>query len=302
MKEAVGVRKKLSGIIPPIGTPLTPDERVDERGMRRLVDHLVKHGVNAIFANGGMGAFALLSDQTQARAVEIVIDEVHGRVPVMAGAADTSSKRVIEKAKRMAKLGADYISILPPYYFPLTTESVTKFYLDVAEAIPNPIVIYDNPYTTHYRIPLDSIFQLAEVPHIVGLKESDQDVERWQSLTHHFKSDPDFSILIGTEGLIKVALLMGADGVVSGLHNVAPQVAVELYRLVRSGDTNGADLFQQKLIDLFNIFNCGAGIWGGFEVALNFLDICEKVAASPYDSPISQPVRNKVEEILKATL
>lgn len=302
MKGVVVGRKKLSGIVPPIGTPLTEDERVDERGMRRLVDHLLKNGVNAVFANGGMGAFALLSDQEQTRAVEIVIDEVHGRVPVMAGAADTSSKRVIEKAKRMVALGADYISILPPYYFSLTAESLMKFYLDVAEAVPSPIVIYDNPYTTHYRIPLDSILQLSEVPHIVGLKESDQDVERWQSLTRHFKNDPDFSILIGTEALIKVALLLGADGVVSGLHNVAPKLAVELYRLVQSGDVQEADLFQQRLIDLFNIFTCGAGIWGGFEVALNFLDICEKVAASPYDSAITQPIRNKVEEILKATL
>jgi 4-hydroxy-tetrahydrodipicolinate synthase len=295
-------RRKLSGIVPPIGTPLTPDERVDEKGMRRLVDHLLKHGVNAIFANGGMGAFALLSDQEQARAVEIVIDEVNGRVPVMAGAADTSSKRVIEKAKRMATLGADYISILPPYYFPLTAESVTKFYLDVAEAIPHPIFIYNNPYTTNYRIPLESIFQLGEVPNIVGLKESDQDCERWQSLTHHFKSDPDFSVLIGTEGLIKVALQMGADGVVSGLHNVAPQLAVDLYREMQSGNLEEAVLLQQKLIHLFGIFTCGGGIWGPFEVALNFLGICEKVTASPYDSPVEQPVREKVEAILRATL
>src|SRR5690242_19252870 len=108
--------------------------------MRKLVDHLLKHGVHAIFANGGMGAFALMTDEEQARAVQIVIDEVNGRVPVMAGAADTSTKRVVEKAKRMASLGADYISILPPYYFSLTTETVTKFYLDVAAAVPNPIV------------------------------------------------------------------------------------------------------------------------------------------------------------------
>lgn len=294
--------KRLSGIVPPIGTPLTSDERVDEKGMRKLVDHLLKNGVHAIFANGGMGAFALLTDQEQARAVEIVIDQVNGRVPVMAGAADTSTKRVVEKAKRMAGLGADYISILPPYYFSLTTETVTKFYLDVAAAIPNPIVIYDNPYTTHYRIPLDAIFQLAEIPHIVGLKESDQDVERWQSLTRHFKGHPEFSVLIGTEGLIKVALLLGADGVVSGLHNVAPHLALDLYRSVQSGDVEAADLAQQKLIELFSIFTSEAGIWGGFEVALTFLDICEKVAASPYDSPISQPVRDKLEKLLQATL
>jgi 4-hydroxy-tetrahydrodipicolinate synthase len=209
------------------------------------------------------GAFALLTDQEQARAVEIVIDQVNGRVPVM------------------ASLGADYISILPPHYFSLTTETVTKFYLDVAAAVPNPIVIYDNPYTTHYRIPLDSIFHLAEIPHIVGLKESDQDVERWQSLTRHFKGHQDFFILIGTEGLVKVALLLGADGVVSGLHDVAPHLALGLYRSVQSGDMESADLAQQKLIELFSIFTSEAGIWGGFEVALNFVDICEKVAASP---------------------
>jgi len=270
--------------------------------MRKLVNHLLKHGVNAVFVNGSMGAFALLSDHEQMRAVEVVIDEVSGRVPVMAGAADTSTRRVVEKAKRMVALGADYLSILPPYYFALDAESVTKFYLDVAEAISHPIFIYDNPYTTKHRIPLESIYRLGEVPHIVGLKESDQDCERWQSLVRHFKDDPTFSVLIGTEGLIKVALLMGADGVVAGLHNVAPALGVGLYHAVQSGRLEEADRLQQKLIDLFGIFKCGAGIWGGFEVALQFLDICEKVTAGPYDSPVSQPAREKVKAILRATL
>lgn len=249
-----------------------------------------------------MGAFALLSDLKQARAVEIVVDEVRGRVPVLAGAADTGTRRVIDKARQMASLGADYLTILPPFYFGLDAESIRRFYREIADAVPLPVFIYDNPATTKYSIPLETVFELSDIPNIAGIKESDQDCQRWQGLISRFRDHPNFTVLIGTEGLFKLAMMMGADGVVAGLHNLAPAMAVKLYRSVVSGDFEEADRLQQRLIDLFAIFTCGAGIWGAFEIALQSLGICEKVTASPYDSPVDKTVRERVEAILKTTL
>ncbi|HMJ08311.1 MAG TPA: dihydrodipicolinate synthase family protein, partial [Pyrinomonadaceae bacterium] len=84
---------KLKGIVPPIGTPVTTDERVDEKGLRNLVRHLLDGGVHGVFANGTMGCCALLSDAEQLRVIEIVADEVNGKVPVVAGVSDSGTRR-----------------------------------------------------------------------------------------------------------------------------------------------------------------------------------------------------------------
>src|SRR5689334_9526802 len=135
---------KLRGIIPPIGTPLTHDERVDTAGMRRLVRYLLDAGVDSIFVNGTMGIFALLSDAEQFVAIETVVDEVNGRVPVIAGVSDTGTKRVIEKAQRVEALGVDYLAAVPPFYYLLTQESCIRFYRDVAQTTAKPLFLYNN--------------------------------------------------------------------------------------------------------------------------------------------------------------
>lgn len=294
-------RGKLSGIIPPIATPLTADERIDEVGMRRIVAHLLDNGVDALFANGSMGAFALLSDSEQFRAVEIVLDEVRGRVPVLAGAADTGTRRVIEKARQMSALGADYITILPPFYYELDEKSISRFYRDVAEAVPAPIFIYNNPVRTGFYIPLGVIYELSEVPNIVGIKESNQNRDHWQRLINRFREDSGFSVLIGTEELVKIALLMGADGIVAGLHNLAPGQAVALYHAVKAGDLERADELQMRLTQLCRVIT-EDNLWGRFESALQTLRICEKVTASPYCSLVNHAERERVAAALKECL
>jgi 4-hydroxy-tetrahydrodipicolinate synthase len=105
---------KLRGVIPPIVTPLHEDETIHEGQLRRLTEYLLGKGVHAIFVNGSMGVFNLLKDEQQFRAIGVVVDQVAGRVPVMAGAAETSTSRVIDKAQRIVELGADYLSICRP--------------------------------------------------------------------------------------------------------------------------------------------------------------------------------------------
>ena len=105
---------KLRGIIPPLVTPLQEDETVHEEQLRRVTEHLLDAGVHAVFVNGSMGAFNLLADEEQDRAIAIVADQVAGRVPVMAGVSDTATRLVIQKAQRAEELGADCLSVLPP--------------------------------------------------------------------------------------------------------------------------------------------------------------------------------------------
>jgi len=287
---------KLKGIVPPIGTPLTAQERVDEKGLRNLVRYLIDGGVHGIFVNGTMGCFALLTDTEQLRAIEIVADEVNGRVPVVAGVSDSGTKRVIEKIKEVEKFKVDFLTAVPPYYFNLTQEQGKSFFRDIANAAQTPVLVYNNPYLTKFDFEISSLVELANEPNIVGLKETNQDCNRWTKLFEEFRAKEDFSILLGTELLIPQGIMMGADGVIGGAHNIAPKFGVELYEAAVAGSFERAFELSRMLGKVCDIFQYGA-IWGGFEAALQVLGICEKTVFAPYQ-PATDEVRKNVREIL----
>lgn len=287
---------KLKGMVPPIGTPLNADETVDEKGLRKLVNHLIDGGVDGIFVNGSMGCFALLTDAEQIRAIEIVADEVNGRVPVVAGISDTGTKRVIEKTKIIEKFKVDYLTAVVPYFFRLTQQQGKRFFQEVANSAQKPVLIYNNPYLTPLDFEVSTLLDLAEEPNIVGLKDSNQDQNRLTGLFEAFRGKDNFTIMLGTELLIPQGLMMGADGAIGGAHNIAPRFAAELYQAHLAGDYETSFARSRDLAKICNIFQYGA-IWGGFEAALQLLGICEKTVFEPYSKATAEE-KEKVREIL----
>ena len=295
------LKGKLKGVVVPLGTPLTRDERIDEKGMRKLTRYVLDGGVHGIFVLGTMGGFTFLEDKEKSRAIEIVIDEVEGKVPVIAGASDTSTKRVIKNVRIAQKMKADAVAILPPYYGSLRQEQIINFYTKIAQEINIPLFIYNNPFSTHNPVEPKTVFELGKLENIVGIKDSSQNFLNYQQLIRHFKDRKDFSVLLGTDSLITIGLILGADGVIGGLYNICPKIAVELYNTVMKKEYERAYELQERLIKLWDIFKYG-GIWGGFEVALRFLGICNKVTAEPFRSIEDKKEIEKVERILKRYL
>ena len=292
---------KLKGVIVPLGTPLTSDERIDEKGMRELTRYVLDGGVHGVFVLGAMGGFNFLEEKEKTRAIEIVVDEVKGKVPVIAGASDTSTKRVISNARIAEKMKADAVAILPPYHGSLKQKQIIDFYTKIAKEVNIPLFIYNNPFSTHNPVEPETTFELSKLNNIVGIKDSCQDFFNYQRLIRYFKENEDFSILLGTEFLITIGLILGADGVIGGLHNICPKIAVELYNAVIKKEYERAYELQERLIKLWDIFKYG-DIWGGFEVALRFLGICDKVTAEPFKSIEDKKEVEKVESILKRYL
>ena len=229
-----------------------------------------------------MSGFAFLTDDEQLRAVETVIEEAAGRVPVMAGLGETSTSRAIPKAKALARTGARYLSVLPPFYFFAQQEHLIAYFSAIAAAVDMPIVLYDNPVLTKNPIHPETIVELRRrVPNIIAVKESNQDCVNLQWLLALTAGDPGFSVLTGSEFLILVALQMGVHGCVGGLHNLCPHLAVELYDAFRRGDLETARARQQALIDTWQVFTYGQ-IWGAFDESLRWLGICERATGAPY--------------------
>jgi len=290
--------KRLEGVVPAIGTPLSDGDRVDEAGLRRLTQHLVQAGVSGILANGTMGGFAFLTDDEQIRAISIIVEEVNGAIPVIGGLGETSTSRAVQKARRIRECGVTYISALPPFYFFATQAHLIAYFSDIASAIDMPMFLYDKPIMTKNSIFPETVAELRRrIPKIVGIKETNQDALNLQALLELMRGDEEFSVFTGSEFLIVVALQMGCAGFVGGLHNVCPHLAVALYKAFREGKHDVAMDRQRDLIQAWQIFKYG-NIWGAFDEALRYLNIAERATGAPYISKLTPEETRKVREIL----
>jgi 4-hydroxy-tetrahydrodipicolinate synthase len=289
---------KLSGVVVPVGTPLTDGDRVDAGGLRRLVRYLMDGGVHALFANGTMGGFAFMTDDEQIRAIETVVDEANGRLRVMAGLGETSTSRAVPRARAMARMGVQFLSVLPPFYFFAGQEHLTAYFSEIASAVDLPIIIYDNPVLTKNPLLPETIAELRRrVPNIVGVKESNQDCVNLQRLLALTREYPGFSVLTGSEFLILVGLQMGVHGCVGGLHNLCPHIVTGLFDAFQRGDLETARTRQTELIELWQIFHYGK-IWGAFDEALRWLGICQRATGAPYVTALNVEERGRVHAIL----
>jgi dihydrodipicolinate synthase/N-acetylneuraminate lyase len=289
---------KPTGIIPAIGTPLGTGDRVDETGLRRLTRYLLGSGVHGLFVNGSMGGFAFMTDTEQIRAIATVVSETNRAVPVMAGLGESSTSRAVAQARRVAREGADFLTVLPPLFFLTTQQHLIAYFSEIASAVDLPILLYDNPVLTKNPIEPDTIASLRHnVRHIVGVKESNQDCVNLQRLLQLVRGDAGFSVLTGSEFLAFVHLQMGVDGCIGGLYNVCADLAVDLYTAFKAGDSGRATARQQDLIETWQIFRYGA-IWGAFDEALRHLGICERATGAPYITPVTDDERAKIHGIL----
>jgi len=284
-------------VVPPIGTPVDDNDCVDEGSLRRLVRYLLDAGVNGILANGTMGGFAFLTDEEQLRSVSVVVSEADGSIPIIGCIGETSTSRAIHKARQIANEGVDYLTILAPYYFFATQENLYAYFSEIAAAVDLPIYLYDNPVLTKNHLHPETVERLrTDVPHIVGIKESNPDWVNLQKLIDLNKSD-DFAIFTGSEFLIVVSLQMGCDGFVGGLHNLCPHMAVALYRAFRDGDLEAARQLQRDLTRTWELFRYG-NIWGAFDEALRYLGLAECATGRPYVTRLKPDEAAKVRQIL----
>ncbi|HEY1659932.1 MAG TPA: dihydrodipicolinate synthase family protein [Candidatus Sulfotelmatobacter sp.] len=293
-------KSALRGVIPSVATPLTDQDRVDEPSLRQLVRFLLSAGVHGILANGTMSGFAFLTDQEQIRAISIVVDEVRGAVPVIGCIAETSTSCAIPRALQIQKCGVTYLSVLLPFYFFAAQEHLIAYFSDIASAVELPILVYNNPVMTKNRILPETVATLRKrIPRIIGIKESDSDCINLQNLLALTSDDEEFSVLTGNECLSLVGLQMGCSGFIGGLHNICPHLAVRLYDAFREGHLEIARDLQRTMSQAWRLFEFG-NVWGGFDEALRYLKIAERVTGAPYSSKLSSREAGEVHRIIES--
>ena len=270
----------IRGVVPPIATPIDKEERVDDGGMRRLVNFLIDQGSAGIFVLGGTGEYFCLADREKTRAVEIVVDEVGGRVPVIAGVSDLSTRRAIDNAHAAQEAGADFLVSLPPFFFPLEQEGIYRFYTAIAADTDLPLMLYNilNPINTNV-LP-ETALSLSENPGIVGMKDSAElsHVEEVVSLTR----GSGFRVMNGLEGHFTSALRAGAAGGVLSAANFCPRLCADIYEKTMAGELDKAEELQDKLNRFMDELDGRFSPWWAvLKTSLSILGICDSTVTSP---------------------
>jgi 4-hydroxy-tetrahydrodipicolinate synthase len=301
----------LTGVVPPVCTPLTPDREVDVASLHRLLDHLMAAGVHGLFVLGSTSETAYLTDRQRALVVAETVRHTGGRLPVLAGAIDMTTPRVLDHVASVTAAGADAVVVTAPFYARTHPAEIARHYRLVAEASPVPVVAYDIPSAVHTKLPADVILDLAAEGVLAGLKDSSGDLAAFREVVTGSRTRPDvtgFSVLTGSELFVDAALALGADGAVPGLANVDPHGYVRLDRLCRTGDQLRARTEQERLCALYGMVHAGdptrmgpsSSAIGAFKAALHLRGVIACPATAEPQVPLSEAEVARVGNYLTA--
>ncbi|MFF6782530.1 dihydrodipicolinate synthase family protein [Streptomyces sp. NPDC012510] len=301
----------LTGVVPPVCTPLTPDREVDVPSLVRLVDHLVAGGVDALFVLGTTSEAAYLTDAQRRQVVETVVGHVGGQLPVLAGAIDMTTPRVLDHVRSVTAAGAEAVVATAPFYTRTHPVEVARHYRLLAAGSPVPVLAYDIPVAVHSKLPAEVVLDLAADGVIAGLKDSSGDLAGFRTVVTGARADPalaGFTTLTGSEAIIDAALALGADGAVPGLANVDPAGYVHLDRLCRAGHWDRARVEQERLCALFGMIGVGdparmgssSSALGAFKAALHLRGVIDCPATAEPQVPLSEAEVERVSTYLEA--
>jgi 4-hydroxy-tetrahydrodipicolinate synthase len=270
---------ELKGVYAAMATPLTPDEKVDKSGVRKLVRYLLDGGLHGLVVLGSTGEFPAMTESMRQNVIETALEAVHGKVPVLIGCGEPGTQRTIGQVKIAMKTKADALLVALPYYFPLDQPAVMRHYQMVAEASTLPICLYNFPQMTKITMTPDTVAKLAAHPNIIGVKDSAGDfvgMQRYVDVT----AGERFAVMSGNPALALSAFELGAKGGIFAGASLFPRPCAEVYNAFLRGDMTTAIALQKKisLIPLMGGFGPNAAV---IKFGLNKLGVCGPTVTAP---------------------
>lgn len=219
----------LKGIIPPLITPVTENEDIDEGALRKIVSHCIDKGLHGVFIGGTMGESLSSTQEQRDRSIRIALDEANGRVPVLGGVMDSSTRRVIENIKRFEQMGGEYAVVSPVFYSTHAgTKETIRHFEEISRNTEAKILAYNIPAYTGLNMPPKMIYEIAKIDKVVGIKDSSGSFVQFVSLLNHFRGT-GFKIFQGLSALADISILLGADGLVLGYAPLFPEIYLDMY-------------------------------------------------------------------------
>jgi len=276
----------LTGIIPPMITPLSGRDELDLAGLERLVERLLDGGVSGLFILGTTGEGPSLSYRLRRELVERVCRQVNRRVPVLVGITDTAFVESVNVARHAADVGASAVVAAPPYYLPEAQPELQEYLDHLVPELPLPLFLYNMPALTKVSFELETVRHALDVPRIVGLKDSSGNLDYFKQAAGLLKHRPDWTLLIGPEEMLLESIALGGLGGVSGGANLFPRLYVKLFEAARAGEVARAQDLQAQVLrissSLYRIGRHSSSIIKGIKCALACLGVCDDFMAEPF--------------------
>ena len=297
-------KSPLSGIIPPLVTPLKDNETLDVESLENLIEHLIIGGVHGLFILGTTGEEQSLSYGLRKEMIMQSARINRGRLPLLVCVSDTSIVESINLARVAADCGADGVVSAPPYYFAPGQPELAQFYEELVPQLPLPVFLYNMPSHVKVSFAPDTVRRIAQNPRVVGFKDSSANAVYFQSVLFKMRERSDFSMLVGPEEITGECVLLGAHGGINGGANMFPELYVGMYEAAKAGDLKRIVKLQQLIMQIsttiYTVGKHGSSYLKGLKCALSLLGIIkDDFVASPFYK-FNAPEREKIREALDA--
>ncbi len=243
----------ISGSMVAIVTPMDAQGALDWQALTRLVDFHLQEGTDALVVVGTSGESATLNVKEHVEVIKRVVDQVNGRIPVIAGTGANCTREAVELTGNAQSVGADACLLVTPYYNKPTQEGLYQHFKHIAEAVAIPQILYNVPGRTVCDMLADTVVRLSAVPNIIGIKEATGDIARAKDIIARVPSD--FYVYSGDDATAYELMLAGGKGNISVTANIAPRAMHALCEAAMAGDAVTAKAMNDKLMPLHeNLF------------------------------------------------
>jgi 4-hydroxy-tetrahydrodipicolinate synthase len=240
-----------TGSMVAIVTPFDRNGRVDEEKYRQLIEFQIENGTDCIIPCGTTGESATLDYEEHDRVIQICIEQVNKRIPVIAGTGSNSTAEAIEMSQHAKKMGADGVLLVSPYYNKPSQEGLYQHYKAIHDAVALPQVLYNVPGRTGMNLEAKTTIRLAELPQVVAIKEASGSVTQASEILA--AAGDKIDVLSGDDFLTLPLMVCGAKGVISVTANIAPKQVKAMVAAVFAGNWAEAKRLHLELLDLHQV-------------------------------------------------
>lgn len=297
------LKSPLSGIIPPLVTPLLGNDKLDVASLENLIEHLISGGVNGLFILGTTGEEQSLSYRLRKEMIKETCRINRDRLPVLVCITDTSLVESVNLANIAADHGAAAVVSAAPYYFATGQPELAEFYEDMIPHLPLPLFLYNMPSHVKVNFSPATIHRIAESPKVVGFKDSSANIPYFQSVMYAMKDRPDFAMLMGPEEVTAECVMLGANGGINGGANMFPELYVAMYKAAKEGDLPRVRQLQQLIMQIsttiYTVGKHGSSYLKGLKCACSLLGVIkDDFVAAPFHK-FNEPERRQIKVALE---
>ncbi|KZX11728.1 4-hydroxy-tetrahydrodipicolinate synthase [Methanobrevibacter curvatus] len=281
-------------------TPFTVNDELDEEGLRKNINFLIENGVDGLLVAGTTGESATITYEEQKRLMDILVDEVDGRVSTIAGAGSNSSREALNLVKYAENSGADYALVITPYYNKPQAHGLVEHYKVINDSTDIPMILYNVPSRTGTDMDVETILEIAKLDNVVAIKEANPDLSKTSTLQkgiYDNNLDDKFVILSGNDDLTVPMMSIGAKGVISVVGNVDPFRTSKMVHSFLDGDVETATKLHFELYPLMKVLFCESNPVPS-KFALNTMEIPAGHVRLPLFN-LKEESEEKVKSVLK---